>query len=192
MGVSYYIVNTTKRQYFVPWRLLSGDRFSGLLTGISGHALALLIRDGRGDWCGDALYAVGDCYQKSAVHDNCTQSYPANTEASEILHAEYVDITVALIGELCERDDLAEDFLNAAQTDDDLFITLAIMVKHFDFPRLRGLFMEKFRKDWRRRYNQAMAKSGWSRELTDMLNLEALADILPALRDGKRTSRRYR
>ena len=188
MGVSYYIVNATKKQYFRPGDILSGDRFTGLLNGLSGHALALLIQDqtpGRslgvhGLWAGDALYAVGDSSTKSAAHSASSMLDSDGIEAWEILRTEYADITPALIARLCEGD-YVEDFLAAAEKDDCLFANLANLMERLETPKLRYAFINRFGKDWRRRYNEIAAHAAPNNVKIRFWDLETIRDLLCCL-----------
>jgi hypothetical protein len=178
MGASYYIVNTTKRQFFCPGDLLSGDRFTGLLNGLSGHAVAVLIQDNRqgaiGLWAGDALYAIGDSSLESAVHRASSGSYREGIEAWEILRSEFLNITSALVAYLCEHD-FGEGFLKAAESNEILFVNLANLVEQHGLKKFGHAFLKYFGSDWRRRYDQTVRQlDEWHR----IWDLEAVRSLM--------------
>lgn len=158
MDVHYHIVDTIRKEYLDPGSLLSDSRWHKLLYGLSGHAMAILLRDAdgivEGRWAGDPLYAVGDTHTQTILHrleleEECNK----NVSALDILRDKYVDITPLLIAHLCEDLGIKEKFLQAADSDPVMLIDLMNIAQYLGAKDLRGAIVQRYGKDWHELYN---------------------------------------
>ena len=156
MGTTYLIVNTAKRQYFDPgW--MGNSKYSGLLYGIGGHALArLLFPNPHGwlieSWRGDPLYAIGD--EPEELFPDLAYQAADGRSAGEVVIEEYDDITLNLIDSMLGGDTLDWYFTRADESD-FYFLILANIVLYVS-PGFAKAFEQRYGKNWQLRYRKAV------------------------------------
>jgi hypothetical protein len=161
MGTTYLVVNTTKRQYFDPGQM-GNSKYSGLLHGIGGHALAVLLfprekcRAGFliESWAGDSLYIIGDEPEEKPF-PGLARSADESRSAYEVVTQEYDEITLNLIASILGDYGVLDWYLEQADKHDHYFLTLANIVLYVD-PEFARLFEQRYGKGWPRRYQKAL------------------------------------
>lgn len=112
MGMYYFVVNTSKREFFDPGCLASDSKWDGLLYGISGEALSVLLMDVRGEvegrWAGDSLYVLADESSAGVLHEVERGLPPGRNSALDILETRYTDITPLLFDHLRQKPEFAD------------------------------------------------------------------------------------
>lgn len=169
MGTTYFAANCSKRQYFDPDHVGGSEntKQSGILWGLSGHALGLLLMPDYPldfhleSWLGDALVLVGDEGEPNTISRLEPFQTESNQSAYEIVTQRFDDITLNLIALLCKRQILMEHFLNEADQHKRVFVNLAHIIIHLQGSQLEREFISRFGDDWRRRYKEAIDSEPW-------------------------------
>ena len=169
MGTTYFVCNSAKRQYFDPDGMGSGEnsKRSGVLWGLSGHALAHLLLPGAElgfhltSWIGDPLFLVGDNVEPNTIdHLRPFQQGP-DQDAYHIVTEQFDNITLNLIAYLCRNRIQLEHFLNDAEQWPHTFINLAHTIAHLSADDLERGFTGRFGLDWKNRYYETLKQEPW-------------------------------
>ncbi len=169
MGTTYFVANTTKRQYFDPGSIndVENPKRSGILWGLSGHALALLLLpDCRQDfylesWIGDGLVLVGDESEPNRIEQLRPFQQDAEQDAYHIVTEQFDNISLNLIAQLCKRDELLDHFFACAERENCTFVNLAHIVMHLSVPHIESKFIARFGPNWRGRYIDTLKSESW-------------------------------
>lgn len=167
MGVTYIVANSTKLQYFDPGRvgINENTRWPSLLRGLSGHALAHLIRplDDQDvgfhltSWIGDDFFTVSDSGAADAnpylkpFHSDDDCEWTTVTENFE-------DISLNLIAVLCLQREILEVFIDKAKSSDEVLICLVHSMTGLNATHIESAIVERFGVDWSRHYKNAMKR----------------------------------
>lgn len=166
MGASHFVANAAIRQFFRPGAF-DNDRGKYLLRGLSGHALALLIRGhmpdpgGLGCWAGDPIFIVDDDVEPVWTG----RLLPERTDRVsdyDVLMTAYTDVTYPVIAGLGHREDVAVEFVERADRSESFFLALTTVLTRYDAAALRACYLTAFGGDWRRRFDQTWGRNaGW-------------------------------
>ena len=166
MGVTYIVANSSKRQYFSPdsFGVLENTKWSGILRGISGHALAHLLRPNftlgfhLQSWVGDEFFLAGD------TDSQIKQLTPYQTGTFnewEVVTTHFDDISLNLLAEMSLRTGLLNEFIEAAHESEIMLINLVNTMTGLNATHIETAVVSRFGTDWRKRYNVALKSCGW-------------------------------
>lgn len=169
MGTTYLLTNCSKRQYFDPNQFDGAEntKRSGILWGLSGHALAqLLLPQCRLDfhlepWIGDALVLLGDDCEPNSIELLKPFQATADEHAYHIATEQFDNITLNLVAVLCKRDNLMEHFLDNAEQHYHGFVNLAHIIMYLGAFHIELAVVNRFGKDWRDRYHETLQSEPW-------------------------------
>ena len=169
MGTTYFVANSSKRQYFDPDYVGGSENTdrSGILWGLSGHALAqLLMPKCRLDfhlesWIADPLVLIGDDGEPNAIEQLIPFQETPDQDAYHIVTEQFDNITLNLIALLCKRDDLMQSFLDHADRHYYAFVNLAHAIMYLGAAHIESAFVNRFGTDWRGRYNETLKSEPW-------------------------------
>ena len=185
MGTSYYIVNTSKRQYLQPSRFNESSNISGYMDGHHATAVALLVcrklseehvgSEGlAGTWSGDSIWRATDT-DRPDMHNIRTSKLGFEGRNLYGLAAdEYENISYRAVAMLCDwsnpsspRSGVAADLAMHAKSKwseygEDAgfmrilpFFNLGNAVAYEKYGTLDEALIECFGADWRRKYVEA-------------------------------------
>ena len=170
MGTTYYVANSAKRQYFDPgwvggWE--ETTKRSGILWGLSGHALAhLLLPDITLEfylesWIGDSIFLVGDDSEPNSIVPLKPFQQEADQDAYHIVTEQFDNISLNLIAHLCKHSCVLDYFLDDADQNYYAFVNLAHTIMNLPCPHIEMPFVRRFGTDWRLRYIECLKAEPW-------------------------------
>jgi hypothetical protein len=160
MGTTFLVANSAKRQYFDPDGMGSKEnsKRSGILWGLSGHALGQLLRPDAqlgyylDTWIGDPLFLVGDEAEPNSIaHLRRFQGSPEQ-DAWHIVTEQFDNITLNLIAFLCNHPAVMGYFLDDAKESSYTFLSLIHTMTHLSASHIESAVVREFGADWRDRY----------------------------------------
>jgi hypothetical protein len=181
MGTTYFVANTTKKQYFDPD--IDGSentKRKGVLWGLSGHALGQLLLPGAKldfhlePWIGDSLVLVGDQAEPNSIELLRPFQLNPDQDAYHIVTEQFDNITINLIAYMCKSDAIRDRLLENAAKQYWTLINLAHAVFYMGAPHIEQALVERFGDSWTKRYQEALRQHG------------ALDCTLPLTPDNKR------
>lgn len=141
MGVTYYIVNVSKREYFDPSRLGENSKRRGLLRGLSGHALGMLLLEHTGCWCGDRIVALGDGETSPAIEN----LIGASTEDAQLfVQTAYADVTQDVIALIAVDKAISKELVELSENDSELLAELKAVAYGLDVQTLQRVLSDTF------------------------------------------------
>jgi hypothetical protein len=169
MGTTYFVANVSKRQYFDPgamgWE--ENTKRSGILWGLSGHALALLLLpDVKLEfhlvpWIGDPLVLVGDENSANSIDLLRPFQRAMEQDAYHIVTEQFVDISLNLISLLCKTSHVLSFLLDSAEQSTETFVDLAHTIMYLPAKHIEIEFAKRFGTNWRDRYTASVAREPW-------------------------------
>jgi len=143
MGEYFHYVNHDKKHRFCIGNLGGADKFSGIGRNLGGRAFCLLLTRSSsktryehtwvGSWIGDIIECVGDY---STLQDE---------------YYRYKEVTANIVKILYQVDG-AEDLIEVARKDNQLFIQITHLIITNTLPEILPDFEEAFGKQWGKRY----------------------------------------
>ncbi len=176
MGITYILANSSKRQYFDPDSIgiAENTKWHGILWGVSGHALAHLLRPNcelqfhLKSWIGDDFFLVSDTGEANRIE----QLRPFGTGTEEewtIVTTQFDDISLNLISLMSLRPELLELFIANAKKSDSMLVSLVNAMTGLDANHLESAIVSNFGNDWPRHYKKALSNSPRSRHRQPMV-----------------------
>jgi hypothetical protein len=152
MGQFFRIVNAKKRQYVDPEKFGENQKYSTLLQGKHGLAVAYLISSGLvsdnsliGSWAGDPIVAAGE-YADPDLHGIKTASRSdRRRNLYQLAEQKFEDISHKAIAMLCEfRESLIDQFVFWAKCNPDLCVELMLVVSRVGCKPLERELLKEF------------------------------------------------
>jgi hypothetical protein len=164
MGTTFFLANIAKRQYFDPSDAGGAEntKRSGILWGMSGHALAqLLLPDADlgfslESWIGDPLVLVGDECDPNTIDLLKPFQDTLDQDSYHIVTEQFDNISLNLIAHLCKRREPFHHFLDVAVQDDGAFVNLAHTILYLGAKHIELGLIARFGADWRDRYHEIL------------------------------------
>ena len=168
MGVTYIVANSSKRQYFDPDSIgvSENTKWSGILRGISGHALAHLLRPNHAlrfhlqSWIGDEFFLAGDTYSPNELEQLMPYQMGTDNEWT-IVTTHFDNISLNLLAEMSQRTEILDEFIEVANESNVMLINLVNAMIGLNAKHIEHAVVSSFGNDWRKRYHTALESCDW-------------------------------
>jgi hypothetical protein len=169
MGTQYFVANAAKRQYFDPGRLGSAEntKRSGVLWGLSGHALAELLLPGAdlgfylSSWIGDPLFLFGDDATPNSIALLTPLQKSSKEQAYQIVTQSFDNVSINLIAQLCRSPITRDYMLDEAERKGPTFVDIVHAFTYLAHADLDLAVNMRFGANWRERYYATLRAEPW-------------------------------
>jgi hypothetical protein len=169
MGTTYFVANSAKQQYFDPDHTGGSEntKRSGILWGLSGHALAQLLLPEADlgfyleSWIGDPLVLIGDDGQPNDIEMLKPLQQSPDQDAYHLVIEQFDNISINLISQLCKRGCVLDHFLDLAEAHYCAFVNLAHTILYLGARHVETQFIARFGADWPTRYHETLKAEPW-------------------------------